>query len=137
MTAESTTESEPLERGALVYDPAVERVGEYQDAAGPYALLRPVGGGREWQADPAVLRPATPRERMRAGVRAANERTWAAGASAPDPADLSRPPLPVPGCPDCTELAKRREAALAEYDRSAETDANVLLCRHLREEHRA
>ncbi|MGW3494589.1 hypothetical protein [Streptomyces sp. NPDC001020] len=137
MTAESTTESGPLERGALVYDPAAGRVGEYQDTSGPYALLRPVGGGREWQADRAALRPATQRERLSAGVRAANERARAVGASAPDPAVLSRPPLPLPGCATCAELAERREAALAERDRSAETDTNVLLCRHLREEHRA
>ncbi|OIK01122.1 hypothetical protein [Streptomyces colonosanans] len=137
MTAETTAESEPLKRGALVYDPAAGRVGEYQDGSGPYALLRPVGGGREWQADPAALRPATQRERLSAGVRAANERARAVGANTPDPDDLSRPPLPVPGCTTCTELAGRREAACAEHDRSAETDANVLLCRHLREEHRA
>ena len=137
MTAETTAESEPLKRGALVYDPAAGRVGEYQDASGPYVLLRPVGGGREWQADPAALRPATQRERLRAGVRAANERARAAGASAPDPEDLSSPPQPVHGCTTCTELAGRRDAAQAERDRSAETDTNVLLCRHLRQEHRA
>jgi hypothetical protein len=137
MTAETTTEPEPLDRGAVVYDPATRRVGEYQDTSGPYAMLRPVGGGREWQADPGALRPATPRERLSAGVRAANERTRAAGACAPDPEDMSRPPLPVRGCPACAELDTRRDAARAEYDRSAETDANVLLRQHQRQEHRA
>lgn len=110
-------EPKALERGALVYDPATHKIGEYQDRSGPYALLRPVGGGREWQADPAALRPATDRERLAD--------------------DLSRPPLPVPGCPDCAELAGLREAARAQCDRSAETDANVLLRQHRRRKHRA
>lgn len=132
-----TAKSDPLEPGSLLYDPATSKVGEYQDKAGPYALLRPVGGGREWQADPASLRPATPQERLRAGLRAANERTWAVGASTPsDPDDLSRPPLPVPGCAVCGELAGRREAARVVFDRSAETDANVLLRQHQRKDHR-
>jgi hypothetical protein len=76
-----------MEPGTLLYDPATDKVGEYQDRSGPYALLRPVGGGREWQADPAALRPATDRERIGAGVRAANSRTR----------ELL-PPRPVPGC---------------------------------------
>ncbi|WKX08009.1 hypothetical protein [Streptomyces sp. NL15-2K] len=62
------------ERGELVYDPVTRKVGEYQDKAGPYAMLRPVGGGREWQADPAQIRPASPAERLSAGVRVANKR---------------------------------------------------------------
>jgi hypothetical protein len=41
-----------MEPGTLLFDPATNRVGEYQDRSGPYAMLRPVGGGREWQADP-------------------------------------------------------------------------------------
>ncbi|MFI5686839.1 hypothetical protein [Streptomyces sp. NPDC051636] len=122
-------EPKALERGAVVYDPATRKVGEYQDRSGPYALLRPVGGGREWQADPAALRPATARELLSAGVRAANERTWTAD-------DTSRPPAPVRGCPTCEELAGLREAAQAVHDRSAETDANVLLRQHQRQEHR-
>jgi hypothetical protein len=40
--------------------------------------VRPVGGGREWQADPAALRLATDQERLSAGVRAANDRARAA-----------------------------------------------------------
>ncbi|MBZ3907201.1 hypothetical protein J8M51_37045 [Streptomyces scabiei] len=61
--------------GQLVYDPRTRRVGEYRDRVGPYAMLRPVGGGREWEADPAALRPATPAERIGAQLRAANRRT--------------------------------------------------------------
>lgn len=61
--------------GQLVFDPRTRRVGEYRDRVGPYALLRPVGGGREWEADPVTLRPATPAERLGAQVRAANRLT--------------------------------------------------------------
>ncbi|MDX3690623.1 hypothetical protein [Streptomyces europaeiscabiei] len=61
--------------GQLVYDPRTRRVGEYRDRVGPYAMLRPVGGGREWEADPETLRPATAAERIGAQVRAANQRT--------------------------------------------------------------
>ncbi|MFE9648062.1 hypothetical protein ACFYO0_28900 [Streptomyces sp. NPDC006365] len=70
-----TDEAGRLEPGALVYDPAARKVGEYRDKAGPYAMLRPVGGGREWEADPALLRPATQEERIDATLMAANHRT--------------------------------------------------------------
>lgn len=63
------------ESGELIYDPATRTVGEYQGTAGPYAMLRPVGGGREWEADLAQIRPATREERLSAGVKAANLRT--------------------------------------------------------------
>lgn len=122
------------EPGALLYDPATDKVGEYQDRSGPYAMLRPVGGGREWQADPAELRPATERERLRAGVRAANERARTDG---PFMLGLRRPPEPTPDCPECAELAQRRTEARAAHDYSAETDANVLLRGHRRDSHPA
>lgn len=44
-------------------------------------------------------------------------------------------PAPVPGCATCTALAAQREDARAEFDRSGETDANVLLRRHQRLRH--
>ncbi|MER7178729.1 hypothetical protein ABT404_04425 [Streptomyces hyaluromycini] len=122
-----------MEPGTLLYDTATDQVGEYRDQSGPYAMLRPVGGGREWQAHPSTLRPATDRERLSAGVRAANDRSsWAVP---PNPDDLSRPPWPVPGCAECTELGGRRETALVAHDHSAATDANVLLRQHQRAEH--
>ncbi|MFI1939597.1 hypothetical protein ACH44C_20870 [Streptomyces purpureus] len=62
------------ECGDQVYDPVTRRVGEYRGEAGPYVMLRPLGGGLEWEADPARLRPATSAERLSAGVKAANER---------------------------------------------------------------
>ncbi|MEU7058783.1 hypothetical protein [Streptomyces sp. NPDC046197] len=70
-----TAQAAVPECGELVYDPARRKVGEYQAMAGPYAMLRPVGGGREWEANPDLIRPATPAERLSAGVKAANRRT--------------------------------------------------------------
>ncbi|MEU0335745.1 hypothetical protein [Streptomyces sp. NPDC006193] len=130
-----TTKPEPHEPGRLLYDPATGEVGEYRDAAGPYLLLRPLGGGPEWEADPELCRPASDRERLDASVRAVNRRTRAV--PMPLPGDAVRPPRPVPGCAVCLRLAERREAARAAYDRSAETDADVLLRRHHGKEHRA
>lgn len=97
-------------------------------------MLRPVGGGREWQADPEHLRPATPEERLSAGVKAANDRARTGSTPQPVP-DLSRPPVPVPGCVACGLLAEQRADARARFDRSAETDANVLLRRHQWQDH--
>lgn len=79
-----------MEPGTLLFDPATNRVGEFQDLSGPYAMLRPVGGGREWQADPAVLRPATDGERLSAEVRAANDRARSA-VRPPGPAATDAP----------------------------------------------
>ncbi|MER7192276.1 hypothetical protein [Streptomyces flaveolus] len=124
-----------MEPGTLVYDPRSRRVGEYQGKAGPYAMLRPVGGGREWQADPASVRAATPEERLSAGVRAANDRSVTGLAGVQPLIVVGPPPVPVDGCAGCAELAARREAARAVGDGSAETDADVLLDRHLRGEH--
>jgi len=96
-----------MEPGTLLFDPATNRVGEYQDRSGPYAMLRPVGGGREWQADPAALRPATDQERLSAGVRAANDR---ARAAVPEPGPpLTDGPFLVVDQP----RGHRREADLA------------------------
>ncbi|MEV0639599.1 hypothetical protein AB0I77_32630 [Streptomyces sp. NPDC050619] len=120
---------ERLEPGTIVYDPQTRKVGEYRDKAGPYAMLRPIGGGREWQADPAVIRAATQQERLSAGVKALNDRFREGLENAP------RPPVPVPGCTPCDELATQRNEARARFDRSAETDANVLLRQHQRQEH--
>lgn len=123
------------EPGTLLYDAVSGQVGAYQDRSGPYALLRPVGGGREWQAKPEALRPATDRERIGAQVKAANERTRSVLTVPLE--DLSRPPQPVRGCLQCVELDTLREAAYAVSDRSAETDANVLMRKHQRQEHHA
>ncbi|WP_349239952.1 hypothetical protein [Streptomyces sp. CC219B] len=114
-----------MKPGTLVYDPHTRKVGVYQARIGPAALLRPVGGGREWDADPARIRPATPEERLSAELRAANDRSLGALPT----------PDPVPGCLTCGELGVRREEARAAFDGSAETDANVLLRQHQAREH--
>jgi len=131
-----------MEPGTLLYDPATDRVGEYRDRSGPYAMLRPLGGGREWQADPAGLRPATDQERLQAGVRAANGRARSVVGPPSLPATdgpflVLGPPRPVTGCDGCAALSRLRAAARAEHDHSAETDANVLLRQHQREAHPA
>ncbi|MFF6807661.1 hypothetical protein [Streptomyces sp. NPDC012616] len=115
-----------FETGTVVYDPASDSVGEYRGMAGPYALLRPVGGGREWEARPESLRPATPGERLSAGVRAANSRSSQ---------HSQEPPVPVRDCAACADLAGLRDDARARHDGSAETDADVLLRRHQRRYH--
>ncbi|MEU6375054.1 hypothetical protein [Streptomyces sp. NPDC046909] len=58
-----------------MYDPVTRKAGEFQGKAGPYVMLRPVGGGREWEVDPDQIRPATVAERLSAGVKAVNSRT--------------------------------------------------------------
>ncbi|SDN10274.1 hypothetical protein SAMN04487981_103574 [Streptomyces sp. cf386] len=98
-------------------------------------MLRPVGGGREWEADPARIRPATQEERLSAEVRATNARARGGAMTAPDLEEFGRPPVPVVGCAECESLAVRRAQARAEFDGSAATDANVLLRRHQRREH--
>lgn len=51
------------------------------------------------------------------------------------PDDLSRPPVPTPGCATCTELAIIRDDARAQGNRSAETDADVLMRSHQHRDH--
>ncbi|MEJ1201005.1 MULTISPECIES: hypothetical protein [unclassified Streptomyces] len=126
------TEPATYEPGTVLYDTAAAKVGEYRGRSGARVMLRPLGGGREWEAEPAALRPATDRERLGASLRAANERTLA---TPPAPGAPGRPPAPVPGCDACARLTGRREAARAAFDHSAVTDANVLLRQHQRKEH--
>ncbi|MDN3028850.1 hypothetical protein [Streptomyces sp. S.PB5] len=89
---------------------------------------RPLGGGREWEADPARIRPATREERLSAGVRAANSRSVTAE-------ELTQPPVPFADCATCEVLSTLRATARAAADATSETDANVLLRRHQREAH--
>ncbi|MFD4577964.1 hypothetical protein ACFWNK_24990 [Streptomyces sp. NPDC058417] len=51
------------------------RVGEFRGLIGRYWALRPVGGGVEWEADPAYVRLADPMERLSAGTARANARS--------------------------------------------------------------
>ncbi|MFG3025929.1 hypothetical protein ACGFZQ_46855 [Streptomyces sp. NPDC048254] len=120
-----------IEAGTVVYDPRTDKVGEYRGNAGPYALLRPLGGGREWEARPESIRPATAEERLSAEVRAANRRSTTLTYPVLD----SPAPEPVPGCASCAEFAGQREQAEARSDASGTTDSAVLLRRHLRRDH--
>ncbi|MEV5954953.1 hypothetical protein AB0M11_14490 [Streptomyces sp. NPDC051987] len=52
--------------GTLVIDTVRDRLGYVMGREGPYVQLRPVAGGREWDADPAHVRRATDEERLRA-----------------------------------------------------------------------
>nr|WP_239149663.1 hypothetical protein [Streptomyces sp. SID12501] len=122
-----------------MYDVELERVGEYRAKVGPYLLLRPLGGGREWEAVPADVRPATPAEQLSAKVRAVNDqavRNRAEPVNGPSH-EVCRPPVPVPGCTECAGLGARRATARAGFDWSRETDANVLLRSHQLRDHGA
>lgn len=57
--------------GTVVADTARTRIGRVMGHEGPYVQLRPISGGREWDAAPGDLRPATPVEAARAGMDAA------------------------------------------------------------------
>ncbi|MFF9862130.1 hypothetical protein [Streptomyces tendae] len=61
--------------GSLVVDTETNKLGYVMGHVGPAMQLRPVTGGREWDADPARVRRATDEERqqaMRERTRALN-----------------------------------------------------------------
>ncbi|WP_149826416.1 hypothetical protein [Streptomyces tailanensis] len=61
--------------GDTVHDTARDRIGQVMGHEGPYVQLRPLSGGREWDADPKRLRPLTPSELLSALVAEANARS--------------------------------------------------------------
>ncbi|MFG3512078.1 hypothetical protein [Streptomyces bobili] len=61
--------------GEAVHDSARDRVGRVMGHVGPYVQLRPLAGGREWDADPGHLRRLTPAELLSALVAQANARS--------------------------------------------------------------
>ena len=75
--------------GSLVYDRDQECVGVVMDAHGQSVYLRPVGGGVEWVADRARVRPATGAEVAAAG----------AGKLRPPAPVIPRLAVFVPPCP--------------------------------------
>ncbi|WP_098008064.1 hypothetical protein [Streptomyces sp. sk226] len=63
-------------RGVLLVDTSRgDRVGEFRGVAGPYWSLRPVGGGREWEVEPRLVRPALLMEQLRARTARLNARS--------------------------------------------------------------
>ncbi|MBT2385677.1 hypothetical protein J7E86_19290 [Streptomyces sp. ISL-11] len=58
--------------GTFVLDTRRDKVGEVMGHDGPYLQLRPPAGGREWDAEPGSVRPATQAELLSARVQAAN-----------------------------------------------------------------
>jgi hypothetical protein len=61
--------------GWYVVDTRTGRVGVVIGHVGPYVQLRPHGGGREWDAEPAALRRATTAERIGAATAYVNARS--------------------------------------------------------------
>lgn len=60
--------------GRLVRD-GRGRVGRYMGKGGPYAMLRPVGGGKEWETDLEGVEPLTDTEALSAEVKETNVRS--------------------------------------------------------------
>lgn len=58
-----------------VMDTLTKRIGKIMGFEGPYVQLRPIGGGREWDAQPDHLRPVTAEEALSDGVAEANARS--------------------------------------------------------------
>ncbi|MGC5345225.1 hypothetical protein ACPXCE_22380 [Streptomyces sp. DT24] len=80
--------------GDSVHDPARDRVGVVMGREGPYLQLRPLGGGREWDAEPDRVRALSPAELLSARVAAVNARSRTV-------LGLVEPPGPPPaGRPD-------------------------------------
>lgn len=67
------------QKGETVRDEAARRVGVVMGSVGPYYQLRPIGGGKEWDADPLSLRPIDQLELLSARVAGLNSRTERGG----------------------------------------------------------
>jgi hypothetical protein len=61
--------------GSHAMDTETGRVGVVMGHEGPYVQLRPLGGGREWECAPEVVRTATAAERLSAATAYANARS--------------------------------------------------------------
>ncbi|MGW4505049.1 hypothetical protein ACWENO_10410 [Streptomyces sp. NPDC004436] len=72
----TTTDHSPQPAiGDTVRDTRHHRIGVVTDRLGPYLQLRPLTGGREWDADPAHVEPAAPPEVLRARLAEINARS--------------------------------------------------------------
>ncbi|MFF5972302.1 hypothetical protein ACFY7C_12365 [Streptomyces sp. NPDC012769] len=63
------------EVGDLVRDTATGQVGFYVDSVAGRFLIRPVHGGRAWEAEPADVQLATPIRELRARAAEINARS--------------------------------------------------------------
>jgi len=61
--------------GTAVHDGGSGRVGLVMGREGPYLQLRPLRGGREWDADPAHVRPVGREELLSARLAEVNARS--------------------------------------------------------------
>ncbi|WP_327724384.1 hypothetical protein [Streptomyces europaeiscabiei] len=61
--------------GDTVEDTGRRRFGRVMGFEGPYVQLRPIGGGREWDAEREHIRQATLGEALSADVKVANARS--------------------------------------------------------------
>ncbi|MGW0564281.1 hypothetical protein ACWDZ4_27675 [Streptomyces sp. NPDC003016] len=61
--------------GEAVHDSARDRVGRVTGHEGPYVQVRPLAGGRTWDAEPDHLRPLTQDELLSALVAEVNARS--------------------------------------------------------------
>ncbi|MBE1597530.1 hypothetical protein [Streptomyces stelliscabiei] len=61
--------------GDTVRDEGTGRIGKGMGFVGPYAQLRPVGGGREWDARPERLMSVTRSAALSEGVARSNARS--------------------------------------------------------------
>jgi hypothetical protein len=61
--------------GTYAVDTRSGKVGRVMGHEGPYVQLRPVGGGKEWDCEPEVVRAATTIERLRAATAYENARS--------------------------------------------------------------
>ncbi|GHJ36004.1 hypothetical protein [Streptomyces sp. TS71-3] len=82
--APTPTDAAPIPGGTPVRDTARNRIGVVMDHQGPYFQLRPLDGGREWDAAPEDVRPVGPGEVLRARVADANQRSRRGRNGAPE-----------------------------------------------------
>ncbi|WP_405480367.1 hypothetical protein [Streptomyces anulatus] len=61
--------------GVAVHDSGSGRVGLVAGHRSPHVLLRPLGGGRDWEADPGHLRPLSRAEFLSAQLAEVNARS--------------------------------------------------------------
>ncbi|MCT9092346.1 hypothetical protein N4G70_26240 [Streptomyces sp. ASQP_92] len=63
------------EWGQTVYDSKSKKTGRVMGHVGPYVQVRPLNGGKEWDADPDCLTPAPLSDALRCAVGEQNARS--------------------------------------------------------------